>query len=210
MLTRLIGIAVLVSASTLAAPVAQAKTDALPAQSHAFGASRAEWGRAYVQWDVGDSVNPVSSGVCGEMVNGIFFLVTTIEPDAHVQCDVPVGTPILIQHAGSYAWGPADGETDAELEAAARANFGDPDSSLTVDGRPVRLTTTETGAFDVTSEPGSAYDVDFGLGTGVIRTAAVEQVTLLHPLTPGQHEVIGRVDFGAAGEFGVTYSLDVG
>ncbi len=210
MRSRLIAAAVLIAASTLTVPMAQARTDALPTQSNAFGASRVDWGKTYVQWDVGDSTNPVSNGVCGEMVGGVFLLVTTVERDAQVQCDVPVGTPVLINHAGSYAWGPDDGETDAELAAAARANFGEPTSSLTVDGRSVRLTTTETGAFDVTSEPGSAYDVDFGLGTGVIRTAAVAQFTLLHPLTPGLHEVVGYVDFGSLGEYGVTYTLDVG
>lgn len=210
MRSRLIGVALLIAASTLAAPMAQAKTDTVPVNSHAFGASRSDWARAYAQWDVGDSTNPVSNGVCGEEINGVFFLVTTIETDAQVQCDVPVGTPIVINHAASYAWGPDDGETDAELAAAARANFGNPESSLTVDGRPVRLTTAETGAFNVFSEPGSAYDVDFGLGTGVIRTAAVGQWTLLHPLTPGQHEIVGNVDFGPLGEFGITYTLDVG
>lgn len=210
MRSRLIGAVVLLAATTLTVPVAQAKTDTVPPQSNAFGASRVDWGQTYVQWDVGDSTNAVSNGVCGELVNRVFLLVTTIEPDARVQCDVPVGTPILINHAGSYAWGPDDGETDAELTAAARAAFGDPESSLTVDGRPVRLTTTETGAFDVISEPGSAYDVDFGLGTGVIRTAAVAQFTLLLPMTPGQHEIVGHVDFGSLGEFGVTYTLNVG
>lgn len=212
--SRLTAAAVLIAASTLTVtltgPMAQARTDALPSQSKAFGANRADWGKTYVQWDVGDSTNPVSNGVCGELVDGVFHLVTTIEPDARVQCDVPVGTPILINHAGSYTWGPDDGQTDAELEAAARDAFGDPESSLTVDGRSVRLTTTETGAFDVMSEPGSAYDVDFGLGTGVIRTAAVAQFTLLHPLTPGQHEIVGQVDFGSLGQFGITYTLDVG
>ena len=199
----------LMAASTLASPMAQAKTDTLPGQSHAFGNSRAEWSKAYVQWDVGSSTNPVSNGVCGEEIDGVFFLVTTIEPAAKVQCDIPAGTPILINHAATYVWAPDDGSTDAELTAAARDNFGHPESSLMVDGRPVRLTTTATGGFDVISEPGSSYDVDFGLGTGVIRTAAFGQFTLLHPLTPGQHRIVGNVDFGPAGEFGITYTLDV-
>ena len=82
MRNRLIVAAVLIAASTLAVPMAQARTDTLPTQSKAFGASRVDWGQTYVQWDVGDSTNAVSNGVCGELVNGAFLLVTTIEPDA--------------------------------------------------------------------------------------------------------------------------------
>jgi hypothetical protein len=89
--------------------------------------------------------------------------------------------------------------------------FGDPDSSLTLDGRSVPLTTSQTGAFDVISQPGSAYDAVFGLGTGPIRTAVTGQFTVLHPLRPGEHQIVAHVDFNPTGGpiFNVTYNITV-
>lgn len=106
----------------------------------------------------------------------------------------------------------ADRLPAANFETVAEERFANSESVVPLDGRSIPLTTTSTGAFDVESEPGSAYDAIIGLGTGPIRTAVVGQYTLLHPLRPGEHEIYGRVDLAPGGgpRLDVTYNVHVG
>ncbi|HVQ86779.1 MAG TPA: hypothetical protein VMT88_01225 [Actinomycetes bacterium] len=207
-------IAVLLTALsvTLLAQPAMAGGGSVPPNSNAFGNSRATWATEYTQWILGDSSNPLFTPGCGEMVDGAYFMETFLESGAVLNCDVPVGVPIVVSHAGYYAWIPDDGLTDQAIEATAAAAFQTSESTFTLDGRSIPLVTTTLKAFDVISEPGSAYDTVIGLGTGPIRTALVGQVTVLRPLTPGDHTVYATVDFAPAGGpfLDVTYHIHVG
>jgi hypothetical protein len=133
------------------------------------------------------------------------------DTDVSYDCAVPPGVPIVLSHAAYTAWAPDDGNTDQELEATAAERFGDPPGRVVVDGQQTSLATTTTGAFDVVSEPGSVYDVVFGLGTGEVPSAAVLQLTVLHPLRPGHHTIETTVDFGQTGGpvFDASYSITV-
>lgn len=192
-------------------PGVAAASGTVPDGSNAFGASRTQWAKAYSEWLLGDASNPAVSDSCGAIVDGAFFLNAALGPGTEFDCAIPRGTPMVLSHAAYYAWVPTDGSNDAEIVEAARTFFGHPASSLTLDGRALPLRITETGAFDVISEPGSAYDVLFGLGTGPVRTATVGQFTVLHPLSVGGHQIVGIVDYTASGGpvIDVTYNITV-
>lgn len=197
--------------TVLGAAPALARAD-VPANSSAFGQSRADWSRAWSQWFYGTPDNPVLSGGCGEMVGKVFMMVPPIESGVQVDCSIPKGVPVVFSHAGYTAWVPDDGDTGAELEQAAADFFGDPPSEVVVDGQQIPLTTTATGAFDLVSEAGSLYDVIFDLGTGPVLSAVVNQLTILRPMTPGDHTVTASVDFAASGGpiYDITYNITVG
>jgi hypothetical protein len=185
----------------------------LPYNSRPMGTSYTGWTEAVGQWFLGDASNPLFGaleGDCGEVMDGVFFMAAPIDVGVELECDVPVGTAIVLSHAGFFSTEGIDGETDEELEAAARAGFVTSTNSLTLDGQALPLQPIDTGAYDVISEPGSFYDAIVGVGTGPIRTALVANVVFLHPLTPGDHVIEGAVSFVGDGEFSVTYHVHVG
>jgi hypothetical protein len=137
-------------------------------------------------------------------------MAAPIDVGVEFECDVPVGTPIVLSHAGFFTTEGIEGDTDAELLAAAEAGFTFISNSLTIDGRDIRLRTISAGVFDVVSEPGSFYDTILGVGTGPIRTALVGNLVFLHPLPPGDHTIETEVTFtGSGGAFSATYHVHV-
>jgi len=185
----------------------------LPYNAHPHGHSYASWTRMVGQWFLGDASNPLFGalgGDCGEVMNGVFFMAAPIDVGVELDCDVPTGTPIVLSHAGWFSTEGIDGETDAELEAAAIAGFVTSVNSLTLDGKALPLQPIDTGVYDVISQPGSFYDTVLGVGTGAIRTALRANVVFLHPLTPGDHVIEGAVSFVGDGEFSATYNVHVG
>jgi hypothetical protein len=117
----------------------------------------------------------------------------------------------VLSHSGFFAIDGIDGDTDQELVAAASAGYVTLSSSLSLDGEAIPLRPLDTGAFDVTSEPGSFYDTVVGVGTGPVRTALRGTVVFLHPLPPGEHVIEAEITFaGAGGSFSATYQVNVG
>jgi hypothetical protein len=181
--------------------------------SRPLGISYTDWTKMVGQWFLGDASNPLIGaleGDCGELMDGVFFMAAPIDLGVELDCDVPVGTPIVLSHAGWFSTEGIDGETDEELEAAAIAGFVTSTNFLTLDGKALPLQPIDTGAYDVISEPGSFYDTIVGVGTGPIRTALRANVVFLHPLAPGDHVIEGAVSFVGDGEFSVTYHVHVG
>ena len=196
----------------LMAPAANA-TPVLPYNAHPMGSSYVDWTRAVGQFYLGDASNPLIAGLggdCGQLRNGVFMMVGPIDVNAQFDCDVPVGTWIVFSHAGFFATKDIDGQTDAQLEAVARAGFNPSTNWLTLDGANVPLREFETGAYDVISQSGSFYDTILGVGTGSIRTALVADVVVIHPLTPGDHTIQAAVNFIGDGNFSGTYHIHVG
>jgi hypothetical protein len=184
----------------------------LPYNSRPHGISYTGWTKMVGQWFLGDASNPLFAaleGDCGELMNGVFFMAAPIDVGVQLDCDVPGGTPIVISHAGFFATRGVDGETDQELEDAVIAGFVTSTNELTLDGKALPLQPIDTGAYDVSSQPGGFYDT-IGFGTGTIRTALRANVVFLHPLTPGDHVIEGAVSFVGDGEFSVTYHVHVG
>jgi len=183
----------------------------LPYHSRPMGTSYVGWTKMVGQWFLGDASNPLFAaldGDCGKVMDGVFFMAAPIDVGVELDCDVPVGTAIVLSHAGFFASEDA-GQTDQELEDAAAAGFVTSTNELTLDGKTLPLQPIVTGAYDVISEPGSFYDAT-GAGTGSIRTALVANVVFLHPLTPGDHVIEGAVSFVGDGEFSATYNVHVG
>jgi hypothetical protein len=184
----------------------------LPYHSRPMGTSYTDWTKMVGQFFLGDASNPLFAaleGDCGEVRDGVFFMAAPIDVGVELDCDVPVGTPIVLSHAGFFASEDATLDTDQELEDAAAAGFVTSTNELTLDGRALPLQPIVTGAYDIISEAGSFYDVT-GTGTGTIRTALVANVVFLHPLPPGDHVIEGAVSFVGDGEFSVTYHVHVG
>lgn len=183
----------------------------LPANSSAFGQSRADWSRAWSQWFYGTPDNPVLSRGRDEMVGKVFMVTPPIESGVQVDCSIPKGVPVVFSHAGYTAWVSDDGDTGEELKQVAANFFGDPPSEVVVDDQQIPLTTTATGAFDLVSEAGSLYDVIFDLETGPVLSAVVNQLTILRPMTPGGHTITTSVDFAASGGpiYDITYNITV-
>jgi hypothetical protein len=196
----------------LAAPAANAKPVA-PYQAHPMGRSYTDWTKAVGQFYLGDASNPLIAGLggdCGQLRNGVFMMVGPIELNAEFDCDVPTGTWIVLSHAGFFGTKGVDGETDAQIEAAAANGFKTSTNHLTLDGANIPLKEISTGAYDVISQKGSFYDTVMDLGTGPIRTALVANVVAIHPLTPGDHTIEAAVTFIGDGAFSATYHIHVG
>src|SRR3954469_24186803 len=109
----------------------------LPFQAHPRGHSYQEWMQVVGQFFLGDASNPLIAGLegdCGQLIDGVFVMAGPIDVGVEFDCDVPVGTPILLSHAGFFATEGIDGDTDAELAAAVEAGFTYTSNSLSVDG----------------------------------------------------------------------------
>lgn len=205
-------VTVLVITLVASAPFANAGP-VLPFNSHPYGHSYPQWMRMVGQWFLGDESNPLFAGLegdCGERMGKAFFMVAPIDVGLEFECNLPNGVPIVLSHAGFFATEGVDGDTDAELEAAAEAGFTFTSNSLTLDGKALPLKPIDTGAYDVVSAPGSFYDTIYGL-TGSVRTAIRGNLVVLRPLPPGDHTIEGEVAFtGAGGTFSATWHVHVG
>jgi hypothetical protein len=126
----------------------------LPYNSHPHGNSYARWTRIVGPWFLGDASNPLFGalgGDCGEVMNGVFFMAAPIDVGVELDCDVPTGTPIVLSHAGWFVTEGIDGETDAELEAAAVGGYVSSANTLTLDGKALPWHPNASGPYDVIS-----------------------------------------------------------
>lgn len=112
-----------------------------------------------VAWALGSSTNPLlQPSFCGERRGSRFFLNAAISPGTQTaHCEIPAGMPIILSPGGGFAWAPTDGETDAELLAAAEFFFSAvSDPRVVLDGR--RLSVGEpyvSDVIDVRLHPGN-------------------------------------------------------
>lgn len=204
-LTAIVALFVVAAQSAQAGPVA-------PYDSHPRGRSYAAWMRIYGRWLLGDESNPLVAGLsgdCGEMRRGVFFMTPPIDVGLEFECRIPKGKPILLSHAGQFAFASA-GETDRELERLVKDLFVTTSNSLTLDGRELRLKPIDTGAYNVFSERGSFYDTVIGVGTGRIRTAIRANLVFLRPLSRGDHVIEAEVHFAeGGGDFSAIYHIHI-
>jgi hypothetical protein len=210
---RLSAVLVLLVVVLFAAAPAASASPVAPYQAHPAGRSYADWTKAVGQFYLGDASNPLFAGLggdCGQLRDGVFMMVGPIELNAEFDCDVPAGTWIVFSPAGFFATRGVDADTDAELEAIARAGFKTSVDELTIDGKDIPLQVFDTGVFDVMSQKGSFYDTVLGVGTGPIGTALLANVVAIHPLTPGEHTIEAAASFVGDGEFSGTYHIHVG
>ena len=199
-------------AAMAATPTAHA-TAVSPYTAHPRGHNYEDWLRMVGQFYLGDASDPLIAGLdgdCGELRDGVFWMAAPVQLDAEFDCDVPVGSWVVLSPAGFFTTEGIDGSTDADLLAAAAAGFTHTVDWLTLDGRDVPLKTLDTGVYEVMSQPGSFYDAILGVGTGPIRTALRGNVVVIHPLSPGEHTIASAVSFTNGQEFSATYHIHVG
>jgi hypothetical protein len=202
----ILAIAVLVGAqAAIADPVA-------PYDSHPHGRSYQQWMRSYGRWLLGDPANPLVAGTegdCGGIKRGVFFLAAPIDVGMTFECTIPKGTPILLSHAGQFAFADA-GQTDAELQAIAKDAFDPLSNHLSLDGEAIRLKPIDTKAYTIVSQTGSFYDTAIGIGTGPVRTAIRANLVFIRHLRPGDHVIEAEVHFAdGGGDFSAVYEIHV-
>jgi hypothetical protein len=124
-----------------------------------------------------------------------FDLGGTVAPLAPVgveSCTVKRGTKIFVA-ASTFECSTFDGDhpgfgtTEAELRACARQNDVQDAPTVTVDGKPVRVTEVQTRPLNIVLPADNIFNLPAGtqglsVGHG--------WVSLLHPLTPGNHTIV--------------------
>jgi hypothetical protein len=106
-------------------------------------------------------------------------------------CVVKPGTRVFVAaysaECSTVEDDPFHGDNEAELRECARNNVDDfGPVTATLDGRPIALTKVETALLNFVLPP----DNIFGLPAGTTgQSVGVGWVALLHPLTPGSHEI---------------------
>jgi hypothetical protein len=196
---------------TAVALPAAAGGNAVPPGSNAFGASLVTWAERWGQWAFASSTNPFFSGVCGEKVDGVFFLNAALEPGSEVECAIPAGTRLLASPGGAFSWSePVD-----ELAAAVDAQFADyplTDPRVVLDGRDLSVDNTlvKTGVYTVDLEPGNFLQaIDPNVTGDKLQIASGGWFLRITPLTPGSHELV-LSDVIAGELFDVTFHITVG
>ena len=116
--------------------------------------------------------------------------VAPFGPTGIPSCTVKPGTKIFVAASSvECSTFEGNGTTEAELQACAKKTDPPPTPFLvTVDGRPVPVTEAETGLLNIVLPvdpvvPGTAGETGLSFGHG--------WVSLLNPLTPGTHTIVG-------------------
>ncbi len=167
--------------------------------------------RPWVQWAFGSSEAPLlQEDLCGEMVNGVFFLTvaggspTSVKRKVH--CDVPEGVPILATPGGAIAWDPTDGKTDRQLRRSLYDVLAElrPNSvRLKLDGTQIphgRLVSPDPYTLEL--EPGNLIEtVDPAVKGHSTRIAEAWYFKVIKPLDPGHHVLVtsDKYDYRSSG-----------
>lgn len=198
---------------------------ALPSNARLHGHTLVEWERLFMDWLLTSDTNPLFTGACGEVIDGVYFAPVAVSADTKIECDVPVGTPILVSPSGGFSEIPTWGETDEAVIADVHSVYDTLLSSgVTVNGEEVSLAGAmrDAGVYDIGPvEEGSFYDlvceeltppcvIDFEPGD-TIRLATVAELVILRPLPPGDYTIVSTAAFDVPGlEFKITLDLHVG
>jgi hypothetical protein len=133
--------------------------------------------------------NPFGTGGPASGCLNLGGTVAPFGPNGVPSCTVKSGTKIFVA-ASSFECSTFEGEgtTEAELRACAKQMDVQTAPSVTVDGRSVPVTEAETGLLNIVLPA----DNIFGLPTGTTGLSFGHGwVSLLHPLTPGTHTIVG-------------------
>ena len=135
--------------------------------------------------------NPFAGGdPCLDLGGGVLAPFTALGAPA-LTCTVKPGTRIFVTTFSSECSNveapPYFGEDEPSLRACVQAvDAGITLTELTVDGRPVPLTEVESGLLELDLPA----DNIVGAPAGDALSLAHGWVALLHPLTPGSHELV--------------------
>jgi len=162
----------------------------VPPGSNAYGASLETWMTRWGGWAFGSETNPLMNNVCGEVVDGAFFLEVSVNPGtADVDCVIPRGVPVMGTPGGYIAWNePADVMKKETEDSFSTIN----NPVATLDGRAISTDNTLriSDPFTIDLAPDSFIKVADPNVTGDTTQAVIGIWFLrLTPLTPGHHEL---------------------
>jgi hypothetical protein len=153
------------------------------------------WAKQWVTWAFGTDASPITTGICGEAIDGAFALTAAFNPGrAEIWCDVPAGTPVIATPGGTLLWSPTFGQTRDDLWAAVEADVATvSDVRMVLDGRRVALGDAfiDTHLFRMPLEPGNfVQQVDPSIGGDSVRAGLAGWFVKVRPLRPGEHRLV--------------------
>jgi hypothetical protein len=186
-----------VLASVLVASPSQAAIGRVEPGASFQGHDLVEWQRMYERWRLGSN-EPFFDG-CGTIVDGVLFVDPVIFGLAKLGCDIPAGTPILLEAGAAFSAIPDYAATRAEARADARANWSVISTGVAVDSTVIRSDDLyrEGGVYRVRSVQGSELGIECAIVVapclsdvtppGPATIASVGMFVMLRPLPPGDH-----------------------
>jgi hypothetical protein len=197
----------------LVATPSQAAIGRVEANAHFRGHTLQQWQRIYERWRLGS--NEVFAGNCGKIVDGVLFVDPVIFGEARLGCDIPSGTPILLEAGAAFSAIPDYAATPAQARADARARWTVVFTGVSVDSTVIRSDDLyrEAGVYPVRFVQGSQLSGDCAIVVppclsdstppGPAMIASVGIFVMVRPLPPGDHQL--SVTVGYADD---TLSLD--
>jgi hypothetical protein len=118
-------------------------------------------------------------------------IVAPFGPGSEFTCVVKPGTRVFVAaysaECSTVEGSPFHGDNEDELRTCARDNVVEFEPvTATLDGRPIALTQVQTALLNFVLPPDNILDLEAGT-TG--QSVGDGWVALLHPLTPGSHEI---------------------
>jgi hypothetical protein len=199
----------------LASTATAAQGPDLPSGSSSFGASSAVWEQRLVGWLFGSATNPLlQDNFCGEQVGNVFFLNVATVPSYEATCEIPTGTQIVASPGGTVVWEPTEAQTDEGLLdelSGAVADLSNPTAA--VDGHPLDVANAFVGplVYTIPVAEGSfikTVDPTFPAELTETRIASAAWILRIHPLPPGEHEIILGDEIGGEA-FTATFHITV-
>jgi hypothetical protein len=129
-------VAMAVLASMLVATPSQAAIGRVEPNAQFRGHTLEQWQRNYERWRLGS--NEVFAGNCGKIVDGVLFVDPVIFGHARLGCDIPSGTPILLEAGAAFSAIPDYAATPAQARADARARWTVTFTGVSVDSTVIR------------------------------------------------------------------------
>ena len=190
----------------LVAPPANAAIGRVHPDARFRGHDLVEWQRIYERWRLGE--NGLYDGGCGDIIDGVLFLEPLIFGHARLGCDLPPGTPILIEAGAAFSEIPTYADSRAEARADARARWASIVSTgVGIDSTVIKTEDTyrEAGVYPIRFEQGSELSVDCAIVVppcvrdntppGPAMIASVGRFVMVRPLPPGDHELSATTEY---------------
>jgi hypothetical protein len=236
---RILGVAMLVSASMVIGPVVahagrNANPQVLPVNSTPYGHSYGEWASMWWQWAfsiplhdppyTGPPNHPLfdeTGSLCGVGQSGkVWFLggVVNVSGTATRDCGVPAGRALFFPIANTECSTlEGNGTTEAELRACAKASIdGVTDLEADIDGRGVQglagyRVTSPLFSFTLPADNFLEFFGVPGADPGTYYPSADDGIYLMvAPLSAGSHTVHFHAMFNPSFTLDITYNLVVG
>ncbi len=170
-------------------------------------------------WSLGSSSKPILTDICGERIDGVFYLNSTPATGTpkEVSCHLRRGTRLLGSVGAAVAL-PSPGESDGELLSRLRAR-SDPasaDPKAILDGHSltgsVARSFRRSEVYSIDLEPGNIAELlePSLVGQSSTRVASYGWWLRIRPLPPGHHELTFSTNPPISGFQEIRFHITVG